>query len=463
MMTAEQLKASILQLAFSGGLIDFPHEYDSNDNAYLNDKRYAIPDSWKWETLGSICDIYTGNSISEAVKKQKYLGLVDGLPYIGTKDVSFQHIIDYNNGVRIPEKDNFKRAFSGAVLMCIEGGSAGRKIAILNRDVCFGNKLCMFFSQTVLNKYIYYYLQSKYFLEDFSDNMAGIIGGVSIKKIKQMMIPVAPKSEQLAIVNKIEELMPYAAEYAMASEKLDKLNTEFSNQIKKSILQMAVEGKLVEQRPEEGTGEELFWKIQEEKAKLIKEGKIKKQKPLADIADEEKPFDIPESWEWVKLGNICKSITDGDHQAPPQTTSGIPFLVISNVSSGKLDFSNTRFVPEEYYKHLPEDRIAIKGDLLFTVTGSYGIPIKVDIDRKFCFQRHIALLKPLGDIDYLLYVLQSPLVTNQCDLMVTGTAQKTLGLSSLRNIIIPFPPLEEQRRIVNKLKEVIPMVFSIHM
>ena len=120
--------------------------------------------------------------------------------------------------------------------------------------------------------------------------------------------------------------------------------------MQKSLLQYAIEGKLVEQRAEEGTAEELFAQIQAEKQRLVAEGKLKKQKPLPEITEEEKPFDIPESWKWVRLGEVCKSIADGDHQAPPQVTTGLPFLVISNVSNGRLDFANTRFVPQEYFQ-----------------------------------------------------------------------------------------------------------------
>ena len=172
--------------------------------------------------------------------------------------------------------------------------------------------------------------------------------------------------------------------------------------------------------------------------------------------DEEIPFTIPNSWRWVRLIAICESITDGDHQPPPQTPRGVPFLVISNVASGHLDFSDTRYVSQEYFDALPLDHVAQKGDILFTVTGSYGIPIIVNCDRPFCFQRHIALLKPIIALDYLLYALKSPVVQVQCDLAATGTAQKTVSLKSLRNMLIPLPPLAEQKRIVKKIREILP-------
>ena len=229
-------------------------------------------------------------------------------------------------------------------------------------------------------------------------------------------------------------------------------------ELKNSILQLAIAGKLVEQRAEEGTAEKLFAQIQEEKQKLVAEGKLKKQKPLPEITEEEKPFDIPESWKWVRLGEVCKSIADGDHQAPPQVTTGIPFLVISNVSNGRLDFANTRFVPQEYFQKISNERIAEYGDLLFTVTGSYGIPIKVDCENSFCFQRHIALLKLLLDWDFVYYLLKTPLIKTQCDKKATGTAQKTVGLNTLKSLAFPLPPLAEQKRIVAKIEQLLPYI-----
>lgn len=228
--------------------------------------------------------------------------------------------------------------------------------------------------------------------------------------------------------------------------------------LKNSILQRAIEGKLVPQRKEEGTAKELLAEIRAEKARLVKEKKIKKSKPLPEITDEEKPFDIPESWEWVRLDDICKSISDGDHQAPPKSEKGVPFLVISDVRSGKLNFKNTRHVPVEYFKTLSPERIPLKGDILFTVTGSYGIPVLINVDMEFCFQRHIALLKPMIEYTFLSYMLESPFIKKQCDAVATGTAQKTVGLKSLKSLLLPLPPLYEQGRIITKIEELQPNI-----
>lgn len=281
------------------------------------------------------------------------------------------------------------------------------------------------------------------------------IQGLSSNALHTMIVPLPPLAEQKRIVAKIEELLPLIDRYEAAWNRLEDFNKRFPGDMQKSLLQMAIQGKLVGQRPEEGTGEELYQQIQSEKQALIKTGKIKKEKPLPEITEDEKPFEISENWKWVRIASICKSIADGDHQPPPQVTNGVPFLVISNMSGGKLDFSNTRFVPNEYFSQLSPERIAEQGDILFTVTGSYGIPVKVDSDNPFCFQRHMALLKLLLDWDYLYFALKSPVVKTQCDDTATGTAQKTVGLSSLRNIILPLPPLAEQKRIVSRLEELL--------
>ena len=168
---------------------------------------FDIPENWQWVRLGDICEMYTGNSISEHEKKLKYCGRAEGFDFIATKDISFENQVAYDNGVKIPFKNNFKRAKENSVLMCIEGGSAGRKIAVVDRDVCFGNKLCNFNAYQISNLYIYFYLQSPTFAKFFNAGVVGIIGGVGINKLKNILIPVPPLAEQERIVARLEELL----------------------------------------------------------------------------------------------------------------------------------------------------------------------------------------------------------------------------------------------------------------
>ena len=171
---------------------------------------FDIPESWCWCRLSELCNLYTGDSINETEKKLKYTNIKEGWFYIGTKDVNFDQTINYDNGIKIPfEKDNFRIAPKNTVLMCIEGGSAGRKIAFTNQDVCFGNKLCCFNSyKNEIEKFIFYFLQSTLFTDAFKDNINGIIGGVSINNLKGMLFPLPPLAEQKRIVDVIEKMLP---------------------------------------------------------------------------------------------------------------------------------------------------------------------------------------------------------------------------------------------------------------
>ena len=166
-----------------------------------------IPKSWRINSLNSVANIYTGNSIN-ATEKKTYFSGATGINYIATKDVNFDGSIDYNNGIKIPEDylSKFKISPANSVLLCLEGGSAGRKIGLLEQEVCFGNKLCSLSFHTGENKCLYYFLQSPQFLSDFQDSKSGIIGGVSVKKLGVITIPMPPQKEQERISSKVEQL-----------------------------------------------------------------------------------------------------------------------------------------------------------------------------------------------------------------------------------------------------------------
>ena len=170
---------------------------------------------------------------------------------------------------------------------------------------------------------------------------------------------------------------------------------------------------------------------------------------------------MPEGWCWVKMEDYVFGVTDGDHQPPPQANEGVPFLVISDVNTGKICFDKSRFVEESYFFSLPDNRKASKGDLLFTVTGSYGIVIPVETEQEFCFQRHIGLIKVIADSSWLKYVLMSKYVQAYCDKVATGTAQKTVGLAMLRELQIPIPPLSEQQRIISVIEQCMLLVDDV--
>ena len=168
---------------------------------------FEIPKDWRWVRMGQIADLYTGNSINEQEKKAQYMN-TEGVPYIGTKDIGFDGKVLYQNGVAIPKKhlSLFKKAYSNSILICIEGGSAGRKITLIDKTVCFGNKLCCITSYYEKIRYLFYYLQSPMFFEIFNQNKNGIIGGVSVNNLKNLIVPLPPLAEQQRIVESIDAI-----------------------------------------------------------------------------------------------------------------------------------------------------------------------------------------------------------------------------------------------------------------
>lgn len=212
-------------------------------NSYLNKIFTENTDDWEEKIFDKVCNIYTGNSINANIKKQKYSNLDNGYNYIATKDISFSNVINYENGIKIPkDEDKFKIAPKNSILLCIEGGSAGRKIGILKEDVCFVNKLCAFvIKYKYLNyMFVYYYLQSPKFKQIFYDNKTGLIGGVSLNKLKKLTIAFPKIEEQKKIVDKLD----------IFNNKIQTIKQNYQNKInlldnlKKSILNKAFKGEV---------------------------------------------------------------------------------------------------------------------------------------------------------------------------------------------------------------------------
>ena len=225
--------------------------------------------------------------------------------------------------------------------------------------------------------------------------------------------------------------------------------------LRELILELAVRGKLVLQNPDDEPASTLLQRIIEEKEQLIRAGRIKRQKFLSTISRDKEPFVLPMAWEWENLSEIVAVVTDGDHQSPPKSDSGVPFLVIGNLNSGEVVFDGCRFVPDTYYENLDWAKRPTKGDILYTVTGSYGIPILVRGTDHFCVQRHVAIFKATSFTPsrYLSLVLVSKYAFRYATEAATGIAQKTVPLAGLRKMPIPVPPLAEQNRIVTKVDE----------
>ena len=439
---------------------------------------FDIPNSWEWVRINTIREVYTGNSINKTEKETKFTGLTEGYNYIATKDVKFDNSIDYNNGVKIPKDlEKFRVASEGSVLLCIEGGSAGRKIGILNQNVCFGNKLACFKTFNENNIFLFYYLQSPNFKEIFKSKKTGIIGGVGIAKLRNVLMPIPPFNEQKRIINKLRLLFPKINEYGFNEEKIDKLNSEFPDKLKSSILQEAIQGKLVPQDPNDEPASVLLEKIRDEKERLIKEKKIKRNKKESIIyknnnhfyekigkkgepvcIDDEIPFDIPDNWEWTRIKNIVTKLTDGAHKTPKYVEKGIPFLSVKDMSSGYLDFSDTKYISQEDFERIYQRCNYEFGDILLTKVGTTGIPIIIDTDKDFGLFVSVALLKFNHNLiynEFLVHLINSPLVQLQCIENTKGVGNKNWVLRDIGNTLITIPPLNEQIRIVKKLEGIL--------
>lgn len=235
-----------------------------------------------------------------------------------------------------------------------------------------------------------------------------------------------------------------------------------AQQLRNSILQEAIEGRLVPQDPNDEPASVLLERIREEKRRLVKEGKLKKKDLIeTPITEEEIPFETPESWEWVRFSNIYWQLTDGTHSTPKYTMSGIPFLSVKDMSSGKLSFSNTKYISPEEHSVLSQRCHPQKGDLLLSKVGTTGIPLIIDTDKEFSIFVSLALIKffpDLIDSRFLLYMINSPLVQLQAADNTRGVGNKNWVLKAISDTIMVLPPLAEQHRIVAKIEELLPKV-----
>lgn len=292
--------------------------------------------------------------------------------------------------------------------------------------------------------------------------------GMTIKHLVKnalytMALPLPLLAEQQRIVAKIEELLPLIERYETAWSRLQDFTKCFPDDMQKSILQMAIQGKLVEQRSEEGTGEELYKQIQIEKQALIKAGKIKKDRRTDSLEmpqDDEIPFEIPETWKWVYLGGILNKLTDSTHRTPKYSTSGVKFVSVKDMSSGILSLKNTKFITAAQHEELYAICDPAKGDMLLSKVGTTGVPARVDTDEPFSLFVSVARLKyshSCIDEAFLYYLIKSPLVQMQAAENTRGVGNKNWVLDAIAKTIVVLPPLAEQKRIVAKLEELLPL------
>ena len=465
-MTPQELKNSILQLAIQGKLVEQRPEEGTAEELFAQiqaekrrlvkegkikkekplpeiteeEKPFEIPESWMWERIGEIFGLQAGKNITSAnIYEEK----------------SEQHPYQCfgGNGIR-----GFVATYNR------EGHFAliGRQGALCGNINLASGKFYATEHAVVVDHYsMTDVLWSAWFLKALNLNQyatATAQPGLAVANIVKVLIPLPPLAEQKRIVAKIEELLPLVDRYEQAWSKLEQFNSRFPEDMKKSLLQQAIQGKLVEQRPEEGTAEELFAQIQAEKRRLIKAGKIKKEKPLPEITEEEKPFDIPESWMWVRWGDLSQSIQYG-YNAPAQESGRIKMVRISDIQGGKVLWDS---VP---YCEIKEDDISTylldANDILFARTGgtvgkSYlvkEVPEEAIYAGYLIRTRYSSLLCP----EYLKYFMESQLYWEQLRNGTIATAQPNCNGKTLSKMVLPFPPLAEQKRIVEKLEQLLPL------
>lgn len=363
----------------------------------------SLPKYRQVKKLGEVCTYSKGKkpALLEKARTNKCT-----VPYINIKAFEKGIFDEYSDG----HKCNLCN--DDDLLMVWDGARCGLIGKAKNGAV--GSTLMKILPKENIHKeYLYHFINSKFHTLNTKPKGVGI-PHIEPNLLWNFELVVPPLSEQQAIVSKIEELLS-----ELENGKQQLLTAQQQLKVyRQSLLKWAFEGKLTH----------------------------------TDVKD----GDLPEGWKWVKLKDIASDISDGDHQAPPKSEEGIPFITISNVNkvTSRIDFSDTFKVNLDYYHKLKPNRRPQKGDVLYTVTGSFGIPILIDFDKNFCFQRHIGLVRPLETINqkWVFYMLQSPQLFNQAKETATGTAQKTVALSSLRGFTIPNCSMNEQQQIVSELE-----------
>ena len=464
-MTAQELKNSILQLAVQGKLVpqckdDEPasellkrieqekstlikagkiNKYKAFAKLTADDYPFDIPESWVWIKLGDVCQLHDGVKRSG----EKY-------PYLEAKYLRGKIAATMLNEGKFVKK--------GTRLILVDGENSG-EVFNATEDGYMGSTFkVLYFPQQFFEGYVLYFLLFK--KEAFRHNKTGsAIPHLNKELFFNMPFPIPPLAEQKRIVEKIEELMPLIEEYGKAEEQLSKLNAEFPDKLRKSILQQAVQGKLTERDPADEPASELLKRIKAEKEALIKAGKIKKEKPLPAITDDEKPFDIPDTWEWVRLSDVAE-VSRGRSKHRPRNdkilyeNGKIPLIQTGDVARA----NNVIFDCSAYYNEtgLAQSRLWKRDTLCLTIAANIADVAILGIDA--CFPDSVVGINgyaPITSNKYFMYMLEA--FQEILDSKATKSAQKNLSVDTILSVAYPLPPLGEQKRIVKRVEELLAM------
>lgn len=483
-MNAQDLKNSILQLAIQGKLT---HRLDADSsvdeaiksmktkreqlikekklrkdgkiNYTTNNNELDIPENWRFVLLKEIICKKVDNRGKtpphSTVKTKGHIDLLEINSLVPGNVVTRENVEKfitkeaYDNNLRgYVEKDDILIATVGSIgkfsLMDASIGAIAQNIIAIR---CF---------EEVDQRYIFTLLQSPYFFMQMNNvTMKAVQASIKVPDLLNLRVPLPPLEEQKRIVAKIEELMPYVDKYDVAYSEVEELNKKFPEDMQKSILQYAIQGNLVEQREEDGTAEDLYKQIQEEKKKLIKEGKIKKTKALPEITEDEIPFDIPENWKWVRLGDVTHN---WGQKKPDKTFDYIDVGSIDNINgmlSEEENLINPKDAPSRARKIVKE------GSVIYSTVRPYLLNICI-INKEFEHEpiasTAFAILHPIKGIynKYLYFILKSPMFISYVSSVMIGVAYPAINDTNLLAGLIPLPPFEEQKRVVEKIEELIP-------
>lgn len=489
-MTPQELKSSILQLAIQGKLVEQRPEEGTGEELYqqiqAEKKRliqegkikkekplpeiaedevpFEIPESWKWVRVAQVVTLNPKNDLDDHLDTAfiPMPCVSDGFRNSHTFEVKkwgeikkgFTHFADGDIGVAkiTPCFQNRKSVvFQGLP----NGYGAGTTELSIVRVI----------NTTILREYLLWFFKSEYFIVNGVKSFTGTAGQQRIHKdyLATCLIPLPPLAEQKRIVAQIEQLLPYLDRYEKAWNRLEEFNRRFPADMQKSILQMAIQGKLVEQRPEEGTGEELYQQIQAEKKRLIAEGKIKREKPLPEITEDEIPFEIPEGWKWCRLLDLCSLIGDIDHNMPKSVDKnhGVLFLSAKDLlDDGSINYiDNVKYISNEDYDRLSRKVKPQLGDIVYSRIGAcLGKARTVKSEVKFLVSYSCCIIRSIQiDVDYLRYYLESPIILAHSVKARQSIGVPDLGMGEIKKYFIALPPLAEQKRIVERLEEILPL------
>ena len=438
---------------------------------------FEIPDSWEWVRLSKIVynrgqmtptvdfcyiDIGSIDNKNQKLSNEENIITADKAPSRARKivaigDILYSTVRPYLHNICIIDRSFSHQAIAStgfAALTCHSG---------------------------FYNEFLFYYLMSPDFdaYANDTDNAKGVAyPAINDNKLYQALIPVPPEAEQKRIVQKIRKVLPYADRYRTAYSEVESLNNAFPDRLKKSILQEAVQGKLVPQDENDEPASVLLERIRAEKQKLIAEGKIKKDKHESIIfrrdnshyekldgiercINDEIPFDIPNTWNWVRFSEIAL-FENGDRSSkyPVETdyvTDGIPFFGAKDMADKYMSFDEVRYISEEKFAQLGNGKLQ-NGDLICLLRGSVGKTRIFKAVEKYntgfiCAQMLIIRCFNLSILDYVYAAISSPYYTKILETKITGTAVRQLPAKEVAQMLIPLPPLSEQHRIVEKQRE----------